>query len=241
NYVIVVGAVGDRRFGGVHLGAAKDFWRYVFVRDGFDHFRPGDEHVGGVTHHEYEVSHCRRVDVAAGARSHDHRGLRHDARRDDISFEHFAVSRERTYTFLDPNPARIEQPNTRCTVLHRHVRYRADLLGVPLGGGAAEHGEVLGEDIGHAAIDRAPTGDDAVPRETVLVGVEIGVAVFDEHVKFFERIGVEKQLDALSRGQLAAGVLRCNSRFTPAQSGSAAAFVESLKDLFHGANLRSET
>jgi hypothetical protein len=65
--------------------------------------------------------------------------------------------------------------------------------------------------------------------------------VFDEHVKFFERIGVEKQLDALSRGQLAAGVLRCNSRFTPAQSGSAAAFVEILKDLFHGANLRSET
>ena len=119
-------------------------------------------------------------------------------------------------------------------VLHRHVLDLADLLRVPFGGRTAEHREVLCEDIDHAAVDRAPAGDDAVAGELVLVGVEVRVSVFDEHVELLERIGIEKQLDALAGGQLAARMLRFDAGFTAAKAGAAAAFVEIVKDLFHG-------
>ena len=76
------------------------------------------------------------------------------------------------------------------------------------------------------------------PGKAVLVGVEVGVAVLDEHVELLERIRVEQQFDALARRQLAAGVLRRDARFAAAQAGLAAAFVEILDDLFHGHDLQ---
>ena len=77
--------------------------------------------------------------------------------------------------------------------------------------GAAEHGEVLGEDEDRAAVDRAPAGDHAVAGDLGLLHAEIGAAVLDEHVEFLERVVIEQQLDALARGELALGVLRRNA------------------------------
>jgi hypothetical protein len=45
--------------------------------------------------------------------------------------------------------------------------------------------------------------------------------MLDEHIDFFETIGVEQQLDALARRQLAARVLRFNALFPATQTGNA--------------------
>ncbi len=50
-------------------------------------------------------------------------------------------------------------------------------------------------------------GDDAVAGDDLLVHPEVAAAVRDELVDFLERAGVEQQIDALARGQLAGGVL----------------------------------
>ena len=102
-----------------------------------------------------------------------------------------------------------------------------------LGQRAAEHGEILGEHKGLAAVDGAPAGDDAVARHFGLFHAEFGRAVLDEHVEFLERALVEQQLDALPRGQLAAGVLRLDALFAAAELGAGAPFFEGVQDIFH--------
>ena len=85
---------------------------------------------------------------------------------------------------------------------------------------AAEHGEVLGEDEDRAAVDRAPAGDDAVAGDLASSSMPKSVAaMLDEHVEFLERALVEQQLDALARGQLAAGVLRLDALLAAAELG----------------------
>lgn len=59
-------------------GAAELFLGDVFVGDGFNHFRPGDEHVCAVFDHEDEIGHGGRVDGATGAGSHHQRDLRNN-------------------------------------------------------------------------------------------------------------------------------------------------------------------
>ena len=76
------------------------------------------------------------------------------------------------------------------------------------------------------------------PGMMVLVGVEILVAVLDEHVELLEGVRVEQQLDALARRQLAARVLRLDARLAAAHPGALAAFFEFGEDVLHGAALR---
>ena len=54
----------------------------------------------------------------------------------------------------------------------------------------------------------------------LLFHAEIGAAVLDEHVELLERALVEQQLDALARGQLAAGVLRLDALLAAAELGA---------------------
>src|SRR5258708_25392177 len=57
-----------------------------------------------VLHHEDEVGHGRRIDVAAGAGSHDHRDLRDHAGGDDIAAEHIGIrSEEHTSELQSPD------------------------------------------------------------------------------------------------------------------------------------------
>ncbi len=92
--VVLERAVGDRGARGVHGGAAEFFGGDDLVGDGLDHVGPGDEHVAGVLHHEDEVGHGRRIDVAAGAGPHDDRDLRDHAGRDDVAAEHVGIARQ---------------------------------------------------------------------------------------------------------------------------------------------------
>ena len=215
-------------------GAAKLLGGHRLVGDGFDDIGAGDEHVAGVAHHEDEIGHRRRIDVAARARPHDQRDLRDDARGQHIALEHFAIAAERRHALLDARPAGVEQADDRRAVLQRHILQLGDFLRMRLAQRAAEHGEILGEDEDGAAIDRAPAGDDAVAGNLGLLHAEIGAAMLDEHVEFLERSMVEQQFDAFARGQLALGVLRLDARLAAAEPGPGAPAVESFEHLFQG-------
>ena len=91
------------------------------------------------------------------------------------------------------------------------------LLGVRLRQRAAEHREVLGEDVDDAAVDGAPAGDHAVAGDLGLLHAEVGAAVLDVHVELLEGVLVHQQVDALARGQLAALVLGVDARLAAAE------------------------
>ena len=116
----------------MHRGAAELLGGDHLVGHGLHHVGAGDEHVAGVAHHEDEVGHRRRIDVAAGARPHDHADLRDDARGDDVALEHLAVAAERRHALLDARAAGVEQADDRRARLHRHVLDLDDLLRVRL-------------------------------------------------------------------------------------------------------------
>src|SRR3954469_25363166 len=99
--------------------------------------------------------------------------------------------------------------------------------------GAAEHGKILGEHERLAAVDGAPAGDDAVAGNLVLLHPEFGGAVLDEHVELLERALVEQKLDALARGQFAAGVLRLDALLAAAEFCARAAFFKRVQDVLH--------
>src|SRR5262249_15940858 len=84
-----------------------------------------------------------------------------------------------------------------------------------------------------AAVHRAPAGDDAVAGDLTLVHAEIAGTMLDEHVELLERVLVHEELDALARGQLAAGVLRFNAAGAAATARAVAPLVELVEDILH--------
>ena len=215
-------------------GAAEAFGRDGLVGDGLHHVRSGDEHVGGVAHHEDEVGHGGRIDVAAGARTHDDRYLRDDARRQHVALENLGITAERGDALLDARAAGVVDADDRRAVPERHVLYLHHLLGMRLGQRTAEDGEVLGEEVDRAAVDRAPAGDDAVAGDLLLFHAEIGRAVLDEHVELLEGAFVEEDFDALARSELAAFVLGVDARLAAAHPGDLAAALQFLQHVLHG-------
>ena len=137
----------------------------VLVGHGLHDVGSGHEHVARALDHDREVGDRRRVHRAAGTRAHDHRQLRHDARRQRVAQEDVGVAAERHDALLDPGATRVVEPDDRRADLHRQVHDLADLLRVRLGQRSAEHREVLAEDEHEPAVDRAVPGDDAVAEE----------------------------------------------------------------------------
>ena len=64
------------------------------------------------------------------------------------------------------------------------------------------------------------SADDAVARHDLIGHAEVAAAVGDELVDFLERAGIEQQVDALARGQLARLALAAQPFFTAAQLGA---------------------
>ena len=150
-----------------------------------------------------------------------------------VALEHLAIAAQGRDALLDAGAAGVEQADDGRARLHRHVLHLHDLLRVRFRQRAAEHGEVLGEQIDRAAVDRAPAGDDAVAGDFGLFHAEVGRAVLDEHVELLERALVEQEFDALARGQFAALVLGLDALFAAAQAGLAAPLFEFVEDVFH--------
>src|ERR1700746_4100175 len=106
----------------------------------------------------------------------------------------------------------------------------------------AEHGKVLAEGEDEPAVHRAVSRHHAVTGNLVLGHAEILAAVLDEHVPLLEGAGIEEQLQALARGELALGMLRLDAARAAAQAGGRALLFELAKDLLHFAlasNLRA--
>jgi hypothetical protein len=57
--------------------------------------------------------------------------------------------------------------------------------------------------------------------------------MLDEHVELFERVVIEEEFDALTRGELALGVLRGDALLAAAETGALAASVEAGEDVLH--------
>ena len=184
--------VGDARLRRVRDGASQLFVSDRFVRHGLHHFRTGDVHVRTVVDHEDEIGHRRRIDGAAGARPHDQRYLRNHPRGEHVSLKHLRIAGQRRDTFLNASAARIVEPDHRRTHLHGMIHDLADLLRVRFRERSAEDREVLAKHKHHAAVHRAVARDDAVARNALLAHSEVGAAVLDEHVPFFERAGIEQ-------------------------------------------------
>ncbi len=157
-----------------------------------------------------------------------------DAGGEHVALEHLAIAAERRHAFLDARAAGVEQADDGAARLHRHVLYLDDFLRMRFRERAAEHREVLGEQIDHAAVDRAPAGDHAVAGDFGLFHAKVGRAVLDEHVEFLERAFVEQEFDALARGQFAAFVLGLDALFAAAQTGLGAALFQSVENVLHG-------
>ncbi len=217
----------------MHRGPAQLLRRDLLVGDGLHHVGAGHEHVGGVLHHEDEVGHGRRIDIAAGTRAHDDADLRDDAGGEHVAEEHLAVAAERRHALLDARAARVEQADHRRPGTQGHVLDLDHLVGVGFGQRAAEHSEVLGEDVDHPAVDGAPAGHHAVARHLGLLHAEIDAAVLDIHVELLEGAVVEEELKPLAGGELAALVLRVDALLAPAHAGLGAANFKLFKDFFH--------
>src|SRR5690606_15452912 len=189
------------------------------VGDRLHHVRAGHEHVARVAHHVDEVGHRRRIDGTAGAGAHYHADLWHRARGLYVAPEDFGIAAERRHALLDTGAAGIVQTDHRRPVLHGEVHDLANLLGMGLAQRAAEHGEILAEDVDHAAVDRAPAGYYAVAGDHRVGHAEIGRAVSDEHVVFFKAARIEQDVQAFAGRQLALAMLCVDALFPTPQAG----------------------
>ena len=219
--VLVVG-VGEMRHARrlvVRHRAAELLLGHLLVGHRPDHIGAGDEHVGGVLHHEDEVGDGRAVNRAARAGAHDGADLRHDAAGDCVAQEDLRVAGQADHTLLDARAAGVVEADDRHAHLHRQVHHLADLLGVGLAQRAAEDGEVLREDVDAAPVDLAEAGDDAVAGILLLLHAEVGAAVHDVAVELVEGARIEEVFDALARRQLARGVLLVDARLPAPQLG----------------------
>src|SRR5690348_3620708 len=158
----------------MHRRAAKLLSRDHFIGHRLHNVGAGNEHVAGAAHHEYEVSHSRRIDVTAGARAHNDADLRDHARGYDIALEDLTVTAKSRDTFLDTCTAGIKQADDRASRLHRHVLHLDDLLRVRLRKRATEHGKVLGKEVNGPAVDRTPAGDNAIAGNLRFFHAEFG-------------------------------------------------------------------
>src|SRR5690606_17314925 len=99
-----------------------------------------------------------------------------------------------------------------------------DLAAVHLAEAAAEHREVLTEDVHGAAVDGAVPGDDAFAGRLHAVH-QVASAMLDEHAELHEAALVEERRDAFARRQLACLVLFPDPLRTAALSHDLAALL----------------
>ena len=113
-------------------------------------------------------------------------------RGEHVALEHLGIAAEAGDPLLDARAAAVVEADHRRADLHRRVHHLADLLRVALRQRAAEHGEILGEDIDQPAVDRARSGDHAVAGDLLLLHAEVDAIMLDVHVDFFEAAGIEQ-------------------------------------------------
>lgn len=232
-HVIVKCTVRDRRFGGVGLGAPKFFGSDHFVRHSPDHIRPCQEHVGGIPHHENEISQRRGINRPACTRSHDDRDLWNNARGEDIILEYIRVPGQCRDAFLDTRTTAVIEPDHWCSLFDRHFLHLADFAGMSLGERAAKDSKILREHKGLAAIDRAPPGHNTITGHGLRFHAKVIASMSNEHVELFKRVFIQQKTNAFAGRQLALVVLRSNTLFSTAEPCLRASVFEFFENVFH--------
>ena len=177
------------------------------MRDGLDDVGSRHEEIRSLLRHEHEIGDGGRVHRAAGARAEDRGDLRDDPGGPRVAQEDLRVTRERHDALLDAGAAGVVQADDRRAGDDGQIHDLADLVGVGLGERAAEHREVLREDVDRPAVHRAGPADDAVSGDARLLHVEVAAAVKDEGIELEERARIEQEIDPLVRRELPLAVL----------------------------------
>ena len=101
----------------------------------------------------------------------------------------------------------------------------ADLARLDLAQRAAHDGEILGIDVDGAPFHRAKTGDHAIARVDLFRGRKVA-ALLGKGFQFLEGAGIQQQLQAFTRGELAFGVLFFDALLAAAFKRFGAAFAQ---------------
>ena len=110
------------------------------------------------------------------------------------------------------------RPISGRSAAHSQIHDLADFSRVGFRERAAEHGEVLRENVHQPSVNAAKSSDKAITRRTLLLHSEIDAIVADKFVQLFESVFVEQEIYALASGKLAGFV------FTLAALRAAAGF-----------------
>jgi hypothetical protein len=236
--VVLESEVRDAGLGGMGERAAQRLGRHLLVGDRLHDVRAGHEHVGGISHHDDEVGHGRRIDGTARAGPHDDRDLRDHARGQHVALKDLGITAQRGHALLNARAARVVEPDDRRPHLDGLVHDLANLFRVRLGERTAENREVLTEDEDRATVDRAVSGHHTVARNALLGHVEVLAAVLDEHVPLLEGALVEHNLQTFARRQLALAVLSIDPALAAACAGVGALFLQLPDDVLHAPSPR---
>ena len=131
--VIVCHEVRYARFLIVCRRTAEFCLRDLLVRDGLDHVRTGNEHVGGLIDHQDEVGDCRRIHGTPCTGAHDGGDLRHYAAGQRVAQKNVGIASERHHALLDARASAVVQADDRRANAHRHVHDLDDLRCVRFG------------------------------------------------------------------------------------------------------------
>jgi len=135
--------MADTRFGRVHFGTSKLFFRNFFICHGFDNIRSSNKHVRAVLYHEYKVSQRWRVYSSSCAWSHNQGDLWHNTWSINISLEDFRITSERLNTLLDSSTTRIVHTYHWCSCQDSLVHDLAYLFTHSLRKRSSKNSEIL--------------------------------------------------------------------------------------------------
>ena len=165
-------------------------------------------------HHDDVVSQRWGVRGTASAGAHNDRNLRNHAGRTHVHTENVGKHRQGSHALLNAGATTIVNADDRATVLQGELLHLHNLLAVHLREGTTVDGEILRVHGNQATIHGAVTGDQAVTQRLLRLHAECGGAVAGEGIKLYERTLVQKHIDALAGGVLAACVLLLDSCLT---------------------------
>ena len=225
--VLILGQVGAGAGHGIVLTrATQGLHVHVLAGHGLDDVRAGDEHVGGLIHHDDVVGQGGGVRRTAGAGAHNDRNLRDHAGGAHVHAEDIGEHRQRCHTLLDAGAATVVNADDGAAVLQRKLLHLHDFLAVDLREGTAVHGEILRVHGDQAAIHRAVAGDQAVAERLLRLHAEGRGAVARQGVELDERALVQEHFDALAGGVLTTGMLLFDGCLTAGHVATLAARVK---------------
>ena len=238
--IVIVSTVSDTGLLGVDGGTTELFLSDLFSSDGLDDIGTGDEHVGGIAHHEDEIGNGRGVHSTTSARTHDQGDLRNHTRGKSVTLENLRVTSQRIATFLNTSTARIVQTDHGSTHIHSLIHHLADLLSIRARKRTAQHGEILGKEEDQTAVDGTMTRDNTITRIVLLLHTKVSAAVSLQLVVFAEGTLIHEQLNSFTSAQLTSLVLRFDTLFTSTDNSLVTGFSKSLSKRLGEINSSSE-